>query len=110
MNGLNSGETTLSDVKTAIEDSKSNLEAAWQGDYLHYGDLAVPASFTEVDQKIKHSHALREAAYNEYLAYWKDQDVNHIESAQKTFVRSEQIAQAVIPELNAKMKQLIARK
>jgi hypothetical protein len=106
MNGLNTGETTMTEVKNSIEDSKSLVSAAWEGDYLHYGNLVVPDMFADIDKRIRRSHSLREAAYNEYLSYWIDQDTNHIKSASKTFKLSEEIAQSIVKDLTERMRKL----
>lgn len=104
MAGLNSGETTLEQVRKAIKDSRFVTNMGFQGDYVKSGKLVVPEIFSKIDKKIRRSHALRDAAFEEYLAYWKDGNVAHIESGSATFKRSEQLAQEATKELTAKMK------
>jgi hypothetical protein len=103
MAGINTGETTLGDLREAIKRARFVTNAAWQGDYLKFGKLVVPPSFTAIDHKIRHSHSLRESAFKEWLEYWKDNNPSHIESGTATFKRSEQIAQEAVKELTAAM-------
>lgn len=60
MNGLNSGTSTLDDVRTAIKNTRFVTNVAWHGDYLRNGKLMVPACFQKIDKKIHESRNLRE--------------------------------------------------
>jgi len=104
MNGLNTGTSTLDDVRAAIKSARSVTNAGWHGDYLRNGKLVVPASFQKIDKKIHESHNLREKAYDEYLKYWKDSKTYHIESGHKIFKKSEAIAQEATKELTKIMQ------
>lgn len=104
MAGLNSGATTLELVRKAIKDARFVTNMGYQGDYLKSGKLVVPETFSKIDKKIRSSHTLRDAAFEEYLTYWKDSNVAHIESGSSTFKRSEQTAQEATQELTAQMK------
>lgn len=101
---LNSGETTLEQVRKAIKDARFVTNMGFQGDYLKSGKLVVPDIFLKIDMKIRHSHTLRNAAFEEYLAYWKDGNIAHIESGSATFKRSELLAKEAMQELNILMK------
>lgn len=104
MAGLQSGKTTLEQVRKAIKDARFVTKMGFQGDYLRSGKLVVPENFLHVDMKIRETHKLRDAAYAEYLAYWKDQNTAHIQSGTTTLKRSERIAQEATDELAAQMK------
>jgi hypothetical protein len=104
MAGLKSGDTTLEQVRKAIKDARFVTNIGFQGDYLKSGKLVVPEVFSKIDKKTRHSHALRDAAFEEYLIYWEDGNVTHIESGTATFKRSEQLAQEATKELIAQMK------
>jgi hypothetical protein len=104
MAGLNSGETTLTQVRKAIKDARFVTNMAFQGDYLKSDQLVVPPIFSHIDTIIRKSHTLRDAAYQEFLEYWKDENAAHIQSATKTLKRSEQLAQDAMVKLTAQMK------
>lgn len=104
MNGLNTGTSTLDDVREAIKSARFVTNAGWHGDYLRNGKLIVPASFQEIDKKIRESHNLREKGYDEYLKYWKDNKTYHIESGHKIFKKSESVAQQATKELTKIMQ------
>jgi hypothetical protein len=91
-------------VRKAIKDAHFVTNMGFQGDYLKSGRLVVPEVFSEIDKKIRRSHALRDAAFEEYLIYWNDGNVAHIESGTATFKRSEQLAQETTKELTAQLK------
>ncbi len=78
MAGLSSGAITLGQLRQVISDAHFITNAAFQGDYLKSGRLAVPQVFASVDKKIRNSHSLRVAAFEEYLAYWKDSNSAHV--------------------------------
>jgi len=104
MNGLNRGTSTLDDVREAIKNARFVTNAGWYGDYLRNGKLVVPTSFQKIDQKIHESHNLREKAYDEYLKYWKDGKIYHIESGNRIFKKSEAVAQEATKELTEIMQ------
>lgn len=98
------GDTTLELLKKVIKDARFVTNAGYEGDYLRFGKLVVPPAFSGVDAKIRSSHKLRDAAFAEYLAYWKDGNTAHIESGSKALRRSEEIAQEATKELTATMR------
>ncbi|MCJ7662982.1 MAG: hypothetical protein MUO24_01940 [Desulfobacterales bacterium] len=104
MNGLNTGTSTLDDVRETIKNARFVTNAGWLGDYLRNGKLVVPTSFQKIDQKIHESHNLREKAYDEYLKYWKDGKTYHIESGNRIFKKSETVAQEATKELTKIMQ------
>jgi hypothetical protein len=104
MNGLNTGASTLDDVREAIKSARFVTNSSWHGDYLHNGKLIVPNSFQKIDNKIHESHNLREKAYDEYLKYWKDGKTYHIESGTRIFKKSESVAQEATKELTKIMQ------
>lgn len=104
MAGLNTGATTLELVRKAIKDARFVTNMGFEGDYLKSGKLVIPETFSHIDKKVRGSYALRDAAFEEYLKYWKDNNVAHIESGTATFKRSEQTAQEATQELTAQMK------
>jgi hypothetical protein len=104
MNGLNTGHSNLDDVRDAIKRARSVTNAGWYGDYLRNGKLVVPSRFINIDKKIRESHKLREKAYVEWLKYWKDGDLGHIQQGHKIFERSEIVAQEATKDLTKIMK------
>ena len=104
MNGLNTGSSTLDDVREAIKSARFVTNAGWHGDYLRNDKLVVPSSFQRIDKEIHESHNLREKAYDEYLKYWKDNKTYHIESGNRIFKKSESIAQEATKELTKIMQ------
>jgi hypothetical protein len=104
MNGLNTGTSTLDDVREAIKNARFVTNAGWHGDYLRNGKLIVPTIFQKIDNKIHESHNLREKAYDEYLKYWKDGKTYHIESGNRIFKTSESVAQEATKELTKIMQ------
>jgi hypothetical protein len=104
MNGLNTGTSTLDDVREAIKKARLVTNAGWHGDYLRNGKLIVPPNFQQIDKKIHEAHNLREKAYGEYLIYWKDGKTNHIESGSRIFKKSEVVAQEATKELTKIMQ------
>jgi hypothetical protein len=99
MNGLNTGTSTLDDVREAIKNARLVTDAGWHGDYLLNGKLVVPSIFKKTDKTIRESHNLREKAYDEYLKYWKDEKMYHLASGNKIFKKSELVAQEATKEL-----------
>lgn len=106
MDGLNTGSSTLDDVREAIKNARFVTNAGWQGDYLRNGKLVVPTTFNEIDKNIRESYNLRIKAYDEYLKYWKDEKTYHIESGSKIFKQSEIIAQDATNSLTKIMKSM----
>jgi hypothetical protein len=104
MDGLNTGSSTLDDVREAIKNARFVTNAGWQGDYLQYGKLVVPTSFQKIDKEILESHNLRIKAFDEYLKYWEDEKTYHIESGTKIFKQSETVAQDATKELTKIMQ------
>jgi hypothetical protein len=104
MNRLNTGASTLDDLRKVIKDARYVTNAGWHGDFLRGGNLVVPVSFQNIDKKIRQSHFLREGAYDEYLEYWKDGKTNHIESGNIFFKKSEVVAQEATKELTEIMQ------
>lgn len=104
MGDAGTGDTTLELLKKVIKDARFVTNAGYEGDYLQFGKLVVPPDFNAVDAKIRSSHKLRDAAFAEYLAYWKDGNTAHIESGSKALRRSEEIAQEATKELTATMR------
>jgi hypothetical protein len=106
MAGANTGATTLTQIKKTIEGARSVTLAGFEGDYLKYGKLLVPDDYAEIDKLIRLSFSQRDAAYEEYLAFFADNNTAHIESASAAFMNSEQSAQKAQTALTAKMKAL----
>lgn len=104
MNGLNTGTSTLDDVREAIKHARFVTNAGWHGDYLRNGKLVVPSIFQKTDKTIRKSHNLREKAYDEYSKYWKDGKTHHIEEGHRIFKKSESIAQEATKELTKIMQ------
>lgn len=106
MNGLNTGTSTLDDVREAIKHARFVTNAGWHGDYLRNGKLVVPSIFQKTDKTIRESHNLREKAYDEYLKYWKDGKTHHIEAGNRIFKKSETVAQEATKELTKIMQSM----
>lgn len=106
MVGLNTGETTLNDVKKAIEKTKYVEDAGWHGDYQNYGKLIVPSSYFSLDAKIKKCRQLHDSALREMLDFWKDGNNAHIESGTKTFELAILTTNECIDDLNILLQSL----
>ena len=104
MNGLNTGSSTLDDVREAIKNARFITNAGWKGDYLRNSKLVVPITFQKIDKRIIESHDLRIKAFDEYLKYWEDGNTYHIESGTKIFKQSETVAQDATNELTKIMQ------
>lgn len=106
MVGLNTGATTLNDVKKAIEKTKYVEDAGWHGDYQNYGKLIVPSSYFSLDAKIKKCRQLHDSALREMLDFWKDGNNAHIESGTKTFELAILTTNECIDDLNILLQSL----
>jgi len=106
MAGLNSGETTLNDVKKAIKETQYIEDASWHGDYQNYGKLIVPSSCFSLDAKIKKCRQLHDSALREMLDFWKDGNNAHIESGIKTFELAIRLANECVADLSTLMQSL----
>jgi|GEM_PF-6051530 len=101
---VGTGDKTLEQLKKVIKDARFVTNAGYEGDYLLFGKLVVPSILSAVDTKIRNSHKLRDAAFAEYLTYWRDGNTAHIGSGSSALRRSEEIAQEATKELTAIMR------
>jgi hypothetical protein len=67
-------------VNVALTETNSD----WEMTYLKTAK-DLPPSYTEIDQKIHRTHALREAAYKEWLGNTKYKDPAKVATAHKNF-------------------------
>lgn len=103
MDGLNTGESTLGNVKDTINWSLKGTQAAYYEYYDKYGSPSVVPNkleFRELDNQVKHCHKLFVSAYKEYLEYWKDSNIEHIDSANKTFENAIHLENEAILAIN----------
>jgi|SRR5271157_2036251 len=107
MAGAQTAESTLGDIKDAIQHAKAAEDVAYFGDYK---PAAVPARFEPVDNKIGRCKSLHDAAFKELLAYWTDQNTAHIESGNATLKRAILITNECVTDLNGKIESLIAER
>lgn len=106
MDGINTGNTSLNKLQGIIKDARFVTNTAWHGDYLKNGKLNIPDKFKKLNKKIKESYTLRDKAYKEWLAYWKDGNLSHIQNGTEIFKKSEIIAQEATNELTMILKKM----
>jgi hypothetical protein len=109
MAGASNGSSTLGDIRAALLLAKRVESAGYQGDYKNRINGNVPRSCADLGKNIDETHRLFQAAMNELLEYWKDQNTAHIESGSATLKRSILLMNATINQMTAKMKEFKAK-
>lgn len=109
MAGASNGSSTLADIRTAILSANRIENAAYQGDYKSRTNVDVPSSVTDIATNVDETHRLFQAAMNEYLEYWSDQNTAHIISGGDTLKRCITLMNATIAQTTNKMEQLRAQ-
>lgn len=100
MSGASNGSTTLGEIKEEIESAQT---AENTGYYVTYLGNPVPSNLQDVHAKIDGIHNMHAAVYAEYLEYWRDGNMAHIQSATAKFKRALQSVNDTAKYLNAKM-------
>jgi hypothetical protein len=85
MAGASDGSSTLSDIRTALLESRSRINESWETDFMPVSNGAVPQKFTDIDKKLRRVHELQEDAFLELLKYWRDDRVSHITTGSTMF-------------------------
>jgi tetratricopeptide (TPR) repeat protein len=85
MAGASDGTSTLNDIRTALQESRSSINKSWETDFLLVSGRNVPQKFTDVDKKLRRVHALQEDAFLELLRYWEDGRLSHITNGSTMF-------------------------
>lgn len=104
MKGANSGENTISDVENVIDSARGHTSMIF---LTEYKKSKAPEKYSEIDKMIRESNAMRFSAYDEWLKALQiegEPSPSRIESAAKTFKRSEVIAQDAMKKLTAMIK------
>ena len=57
-----------------------------------------------IDQKIRKTYALHEAAFRELLEYWKDSNVEHVSSGTLAFQRAVVLTNECVAEMGQKLQ------
>lgn len=94
------GKSNLEKIKAEFQRSQ-NLEKA---EYLKYQNSSVPTAFNETHLKIQRIHQLHIEMYDEYLKYWKDKKISHIDSGTAKFKMAFEALGATVRELTAMME------
>lgn len=103
MAGLQTGVSSMREVRDTIKDAIHENKAAWD---WHYVDLnKVPNSFSAIDLKVRKSYELRLEAYTKYLQFYEDGNTAHISTAESTFRNSEILSQEATREATLLLKQ-----
>jgi hypothetical protein len=88
MAGASDGSSTLSDIRTALLESRSEINDSWGRDFLPVSNGTVPARFADFDKKLRRVHTLQESAFVELLRYWTDQRLSHITTGSSMFKKA----------------------
>ena len=80
--------------------------AGYNGDYLERINGQIPEEFTELGSKVEETHRLFQAALNEYLKYWDDEMLAHLESGSRTFKQSVLLTNEAIADITREMQAL----
>jgi hypothetical protein len=102
MAGAQTGESTLGDIKAAIENARAR-----EGDY---SVGSVPAPFAAVDKKIRTCKGLHDSAFDGMLAYWKDSNTSHIKNGTATFEKAGVLENECIHDLTAAMQAVATKR
>jgi len=105
MAGASTGESTLSMIKNAIQHARFIENVRYSVDY---GPVPVPQEFAQLDSKIRDCHRLHDAALEELLEYWNDQNIAHIESGFSSLQRTALLTNECIAQLSAKIDEVTA--
>lgn len=105
MGGASTGEYTLTEVKRAIERAQRIHSAAFHGDYK---SARVPLQYVGIDAKITECNRLHQAAFEEYLQYWRDQNLAHITSGGAVFERAALVQQECVRLMRGRLAELKA--
>lgn len=103
MAGASTGESTLGDIKEAIKFARSVEDAGYFGDYQSATALEI---FSDIHTKIQSCKKLHDSAFDEYLAYWNDSNVAHIESGTTTLKRAIVVTDECIHDLTVTLDTL----
>lgn len=103
MAGATDGSSTLSDIKAAISAAIRVENAGYEGDYRARRG-PVPSGGAAFAKDVEETHRLFQAAMNEYLEYWKDQNIAHITSGELTLKKCITLMNKTIAAGTAKMK------
>lgn len=96
------GTSTLGDMRDAINHTKRIENAGFFGDF---GSPSVPKGFESIDGKVKKIHKMHESFIKEYLEYWNDKNVAHINSGAATQKATLLLIDETVKELTKTMKQ-----
>jgi hypothetical protein len=106
MKGASNGSSTPRDIRTDLLSAKRIENAAYQGDYKGRIKGNIPGSFADVATNIDETHRLFQAAMNELLEYWADQNTAHIVSGVDILLRCVTLMNATMEQDTEKVKQL----
>ena len=98
MAGAQTGESTLADIKAAIETARAN-----EGDY-QVASPSVPAPFAAVDKKIRRCKALHDTAFTGMFAGARDANPSQVESGTANFERVVLLTNECIQDLRVAMQ------
>jgi hypothetical protein len=98
MAGASTGESTLGEIKKTIERAQTVENAGYFGDYK---SANPPPGYGSVDKDLNEIHDMYVAVFDEYLEYWKDQNLAHIPSGTAKFKVAVKRADGTIKKLNA---------
>jgi tetratricopeptide (TPR) repeat protein len=94
------GHTTLKDIRSALEESRSKIAASWQTDYLPATKKGVPLKFVALDKRLHDLYKLEQSAFDEMLAYWKDRKTSHITTGSDQLKRAAVESAAIAKEIS----------
>ena len=101
MAGAPTGKSTLEMIREEIKRAKSVQSTAFYGKYKL---IDIPEGFEVIDRKIQEAYRLHDAAYAEYLDYWKDSDTGHIERGTNILERAALLTNECIDDLDSLMR------
>jgi hypothetical protein len=99
MAGASNGSSTLPEIRDAISSAKHIENVGYLGDYKARINGNIPRTQTKVAADIDETHRLFQASMDEFLEYWKDQNLAHLDSGGATFKRCVLLMNATIKHL-----------
>lgn len=100
MASADSGHTSLKDIKSTLEESRTKIAASWQTDYLPVTKKGVPFKFVSLDKRLQDLYKLEQSAFDEMLAYWKDRKTSHITTGSDQLKRAVSESSSIAKEIN----------
>ena len=105
MAGGLTGESTLGDIKEAIKSARSVEDAVYLGFYQFASPPERFVEIHEIHKKIQRCRKLHNSAFDEFLEYWSDSNLAHLESGNATFKRAVIVTNECIDDLTRTIKE-----